>query len=134
MSVNVKDYSAAVYLHIDKTMRKRVSEACRLVKKDAKMLAPKGTRATKYSVPGDLRRSIKMNVRKLAGLVYSKLFYSRFVEFGTAASGGKAASISTKGKVRQARGVHHATREHSYLRHALTLNRSKIKDILTKKM
>ena len=52
-----------------------LTQACMIVERDAKQLAPKGD--------GGLRRSITSKVEGLTGTVFTPLFYAPYVEYGT---------------------------------------------------
>lgn len=52
-----------------------LGQACALVERTAKQLAPKGE--------GDLRRSITSKVDGLVGIVFTPLEYAPYVEYGT---------------------------------------------------
>lgn len=52
-----------------------LGQACALVERNAKQLAPKGE--------GDLRRSITSKVEGLVGIVFTPLEYAPYVEYGT---------------------------------------------------
>lgn len=52
-----------------------LGQACALVERSAKQLAPKGE--------GDLRRSITSKVDGLVGIVFTPLEYAPYVEYGT---------------------------------------------------
>ena len=66
-------------------IKRALGRACAIVEASAKQKAPKGS--------GELRRSIKSEVRGTEGVVFTELEYAPYVEFGTglfAENGGRS--------------------------------------------
>lgn len=116
--------SIDLFTDLDK-LSAAIGKACALVERTAKEKAPKGN--------GELRRSIKSEVKDLEGVVYTPLEYAPYVEFGTGLFAEEGGRKDVPWNYKDDKGNWHSTsgmQPQPYMRPALYENREEILRIL----
>ena len=121
----------SLYTKLDKIsqawgVKEALGKACALVERAAIEKAPKGD-------TGELRRSIKSEVKDTTGKVYTSLEYAPYVEFGTGLFAEKGGRKDVPWCYQDEKGVWHATKgQHPqpFMRPALNNNRDEILRLL----
>lgn len=108
-----------------KAFEKALKKACSIVERSAIENAPKGN--------GELRRSIKSDVKGTEGVIFSALEYAPYVEYGTGLFAENGGRKDVPWRYQDDKGEWHTTSgQHPmpFMRPALNDNRAKIIEIL----
>lgn len=109
----------------EEEIAQRLGQACALVERAAKQLAPKDN--------GELRRSITSKVEGLTGIVFTPLEYAPYVEYGTGLFAEEAGRKDVPWCYQDDEGEWHSTsgqKPQPFMRPALNQNRTEILKIL----
>lgn len=120
--------SIDIFTDVNK-VEKALQKACAIVERAAKEKAPKGN--------GELRRSIKSEVKDLSGEVFTPLEYAPYVEYGTGLFAEEQGRQQVPWSYKDDEGNWHSTsgmKPQPFMRPALLENRDKILDILKRSM
>lgn len=105
----------------EEELNRALGKACALVERSAKQTAPKGN--------GELRRSIKSEVKDGVGVVFTTLEYAPYVEYGTGLFAEERGRQDTPWSYKDDEGVWHSTsgmKPQPFMRPALNENREQI--------
>lgn len=108
-------------------VQQALGQACAVVERSAKQLAPKDT--------GALRRGITSKVEGTTGIVFTPLEYAPYIEFGTGLFAEQGGRTDVPWNYQDDKGEWHSTsgqKPQPFMRPALAQNRAEIKKIIAR--